>query len=69
MQEVARLCPTNPLPCLMAAKVCLEHLSLVDEGFNLAVEAAQRAETHRSNITSRYCIIYSRESMRIPLYD
>ena len=53
LKEVARLCPDNPLPCLMAAKVCLEHLSLVDEGFNLAVDAVQRAEAQHSNVTSR----------------
>lgn len=53
IQEVARLCSHNPLPCLMAAKVCLEHLNLVDDGFNLATEAAKRAEAQGSNITSR----------------
>jgi hypothetical protein len=27
----------------MAAKVCLEHLNLIDDGFNLATEAVRRA--------------------------
>lgn len=48
-----RLCPSNPLPCLMAGKVCIEHLNLVDEGFTLAVEAVRRATSQQSNITSR----------------
>jgi len=52
-QEVARLCPSNPLPCLMAAKVCLEHLNLIDDGFNLATEAVRRAVKQDSNISSR----------------
>ncbi|KAI9556045.1 hypothetical protein GHT06_018612 [Daphnia sinensis] len=57
LKEVARLCPQNPLPCLMAAKVCLEHLNLVDDGFNLASEATKRAEAQDSNVASRACLI------------
>lgn len=57
-QEVARLCPNNPLPCLMAAKVCLEHLNLIDDGFSLATEAVRRAEKHDSNISSRWLIVF-----------
>lgn len=37
----------------MAAKICLEHLSLVDDGFRLAGEAARRAELQHSNVLSR----------------
>ena len=57
-QEVARLCPNNPLPCLMAAKVCLEHLNLIDDGFSLATEAVRRAEKHDSNISFRWLIVF-----------
>ncbi|XP_046456271.1 tetratricopeptide repeat protein 7B-like isoform X2 [Daphnia pulex] len=57
LKEVARLCPSNPLPCLMAAKVCLEHLNLIDDGFNLATEAVRRAVKQDSNISSRACLI------------
>ncbi len=37
----------------MAAKVCLEHLNLIDDGFNLATEAVRRAVKQDSNISSR----------------
>ncbi len=53
LREVARLQPTNPLPVLMAAKVCLEQLTLIDEGFELASEACRRTNGEHSNISSR----------------
>ena len=42
----------------MAAKVCLEHLNLIDDGFSLATEAVRRAEKHDSNISSRWLIVF-----------
>ena len=54
LQEVARLCPKNPLPCLMAAKVCLEHLSWIDDGYNWSVQAVERVEVEKSCLASRY---------------
>lgn len=53
LKEVGRLQPNNPLPCLMAAKVCLEQLSLIDEGYEFASEAVNRTKGEKSNISSR----------------
>ena len=53
LKEVARLCPKDPLPCLMAARVCLERLNLVDDGYDWASQAVTRLNSTRSNISSR----------------
>ena len=37
----------------MAAKIYLEHLNLIDEGFNSAEEGVQRAKFQRSNVLPR----------------
>ena len=57
LREVARILPSNPLPALMASKVCLEQLSQIDEGYELASEAARRTKGERSNISSR-CFLF-----------
>jgi hypothetical protein len=44
MEEICRLQPTRPLPCLLAARVCLEQLGLWKDGLEWADKAIQKAE-------------------------
>ncbi|RWS27119.1 tetratricopeptide repeat protein 5-like protein, partial [Leptotrombidium deliense] len=41
-EEVARIDPTDPLPCLLAAKVCILELDQTEEALCLAEEALKR---------------------------
>lgn len=50
----------------MAAKIYLEHLNLVDEGFTSADEGVQRAKAQGSNVLSRFvkiCLIETEHIM------
>jgi len=57
LKEVARLSPNDSLPCLMAARVCLERLNLVDDGYDWASQAVTRLNSTRSNISAR-CYLF-----------
>lgn len=41
-QEVARIDKTDPLPCLLAAKLCIQELNQSDEALKMAKEALNR---------------------------
>ena len=40
----------------MAARVCLEHLSAVDDGFHWASQAVERAKSEQSSLSSRWAL-------------
>ncbi|KAJ8973295.1 hypothetical protein NQ317_008171 [Molorchus minor] len=43
LKEVIRLEPNNPSNCLLAAKLCYEHLNLAVEGTNFSISAREKA--------------------------
>lgn len=53
LQEVSRLHPTSPLPCLLAARLCLEHLSLPEKGLKEAEKALEREQAHPQGLVAR----------------
>uniref|UniRef100_A0A147BRX5 Putative calmodulin-binding protein n=2 Tax=Ixodes ricinus TaxID=34613 RepID=A0A147BRX5_IXORI len=53
LKECARLQPHNSFPCLLAAKVCLEHLGSVEEGVEFAEEALSREKQHSQSLLAQ----------------
>ncbi|CAN7994920.1 unnamed protein product, partial [Ixodes hexagonus] len=53
LKECARLQPHNSFPCLLAAKVCLEHLGSIEEGVQFAEEALTREKQHPQSLLAQ----------------
>ncbi|CAH1173832.1 unnamed protein product [Phaedon cochleariae] len=53
LKEVIRLEKNDPSNCLLAAKLCYEHLNLAVEGTNFSMEARERAFTSPSGLIGR----------------
>ncbi|CAN7941439.1 unnamed protein product [Ixodes hexagonus] len=53
LKECARLQPHNSFPCLLAAKVCLEHLGSIEEGVQFAEEALSREKQHPQSLLAQ----------------
>ncbi|XP_054715583.1 tetratricopeptide repeat protein 7B-like [Uloborus diversus] len=56
LHEVARLQPTDSLPCLLAARICLENLDLPAKGLKMAEKALEREIAHPQNLLAR-CLV------------
>lgn len=57
LKEVIRLEPNNPSNCLLAARVCYEHLNLAVEGTNFSIEAKKKDLQCNSGVLGR-CYLY-----------
>lgn len=57
LREVIRLEPTNSSNCLLAAKLCYEHLNLAEEGTNFSIEAKNKEMVTPSGLLGR-CHLY-----------
>ncbi|XP_054272006.1 tetratricopeptide repeat protein 7B isoform X2 [Macrosteles quadrilineatus] len=57
LKEVARLMPTKVMPCLIAARICYQHLNLMSEGMQWSQKALARQTSHPQNLLSR-CHLY-----------
>ncbi|KAF8793573.1 Tetratricopeptide repeat protein 7B like protein [Argiope bruennichi] len=53
LHEVARLVPDNSLPCLLAARICYDHLDLPEKGLKMAEKALEREIAHPQNLLAR----------------
>lgn len=42
LKESSKLVPNDPLPCLMSARLCYEHLGLIKEGLDLSHQALRK---------------------------
>ncbi|XP_044258625.1 tetratricopeptide repeat protein 7B isoform X2 [Tribolium madens] len=57
LKEVIRLEPNNSSNCLLAAKICYEHLNLAVEGTNFSIEAKKKDMQCNSGLLGR-CYLY-----------
>ncbi|XP_068086272.1 tetratricopeptide repeat protein 7B isoform X2 [Anabrus simplex] len=57
LKEVARLVPNKVVPCLLAAKICYEHLNQVTSGIEWSQQALSRENSSPQNLASR-CHLY-----------
>ncbi|GBM52501.1 Tetratricopeptide repeat protein 7B [Araneus ventricosus] len=53
LHEVSRLAPDNSLPCLLAARICYDHLDLPEKGLRMAEKALEREIAHPQNLLAR----------------
>ncbi|CAL1283803.1 unnamed protein product [Larinioides sclopetarius] len=53
LHEVSRLAPDNSLPCLLAARICYDHLDLPERGLKMAEKALEREIAHPQNLLAR----------------
>ncbi|XP_023226357.1 tetratricopeptide repeat protein 7B-like [Centruroides sculpturatus] len=53
LQECIRLQPNNPLPCLIAARICYENLNQVDNGLKMSEKALERELSQSQGLLSR----------------
>ncbi|CAG9768543.1 unnamed protein product [Ceutorhynchus assimilis] len=58
LREVIRLEPNNSSNCLLAAKICFEHLNLSDEGIEFSIQAIEKESSNPSGILGR-CHLYA----------
>lgn len=56
-KEVIRLEPNESINCLVAARLCYEHLDIPVEGTNFSIEAKSKELTHSSGLLGR-CHLY-----------
>ncbi|KAG8276607.1 Tetratricopeptide repeat protein 7B [Homalodisca vitripennis] len=57
LKEVVRLLPTKVMPCLIAARICYQHLNQISEGMQWSMKALARQTSHPQNLLSR-CHLY-----------
>ncbi|XP_028144686.1 tetratricopeptide repeat protein 7B [Diabrotica virgifera virgifera] len=57
LREVIRLEPNDASNCLLAAKLCYEHLNLIVEGTNFSMQAREKALTSSDGLLGR-CHLY-----------
>lgn len=57
LKVVARLSPQKVMPCLLAARLCYEHLNMVKEGVEWSQKALQRETASPQGLQSR-CHLY-----------
>ncbi|CAG2056515.1 unnamed protein product [Timema podura] len=53
LKEVARLTPTKVTPCLLAARICYEHLNMLSEGVEWSKKALARDTALQQGLQSR----------------
>lgn len=53
LQEVSRLQPARALPCMLAARLCFEHLGRTKEGLQWAQQAKTRETTRPQGLLGR----------------
>nr|CAD7406233.1 unnamed protein product [Timema cristinae] len=53
LKEVARLTPTKVTPCLLAARICYEHLNMLSEGVEWSKKALARDTASQQGLQSR----------------
>ncbi|KAG8235328.1 hypothetical protein J437_LFUL003611 [Ladona fulva] len=53
LSQVSRLLPTSPLPCLLAARLCYEHLNRVSEGVEWSRKALSHEQSNPSGLLAR----------------
>ncbi|XP_066248655.1 tetratricopeptide repeat protein 7B isoform X2 [Euwallacea similis] len=58
LREVIRLEPGNSNNCLLAAKLCYEHLNLPEDGVHFSLEAREKEMTNPSGLLGR-CHLYT----------
>ncbi|XP_043275084.1 tetratricopeptide repeat protein 7B isoform X2 [Venturia canescens] len=57
LKVVARLSPSKVVPCLLAARLCYEHLNMIKEGVEWSQKALQRETSSPQGLQSR-CHLY-----------
>ncbi|XP_014297851.1 tetratricopeptide repeat protein 7B [Microplitis demolitor] len=57
LEIVARLAPNKVMPCLLAARICFEHLEKISTGIEWAKKAVTRENNNPSGLISR-CHLY-----------
>lgn len=57
LKEVTRLLPTRVIPCLLAARICYEHLNQIGEGLDWSKQALSREMTNPQSLLTR-CHLY-----------
>lgn len=58
LKEVIRLEPNNASNCLLAARLCYEHLNLAEQGIKFSLQARERELNNPSGLLAR-CHLYS----------
>ncbi|KAH1027438.1 tetratricopeptide repeat protein 7B isoform X1 [Dendroctonus ponderosae] len=58
LREVIRLEPNNSSNCLLAAKLCYEHMNLAEEGIDFSLQARERELNNPSGLLGR-CHLYA----------
>uniref|UniRef100_T1IQL9 Tetratricopeptide repeat protein 7 N-terminal domain-containing protein n=1 Tax=Strigamia maritima TaxID=126957 RepID=T1IQL9_STRMM len=56
LKECIRLESNNALPCLLASKICLENLNMIDDGISYALQAFEREKSQTQGLTAR-CLV------------
>ncbi|GFG28700.1 hypothetical protein Cfor_05984 [Coptotermes formosanus] len=57
LKEVSRLLPTKVIPCLLAARICYEHLNQIGQGLDWSAQALSREMSNPQGFSSR-CHLY-----------
>jgi len=57
LKEVSRLLPTKVIPCLLAARICYEHLNQIGQGLDWSAKALSREMSNPQGLLSR-CHLY-----------
>ncbi|XP_021924008.1 tetratricopeptide repeat protein 7B isoform X2 [Zootermopsis nevadensis] len=52
-KEVSKLLPTKVIPCLLAARICYEHLNQIGEGLDWSTQALSREMSNPQGLLSR----------------